>query len=319
MKKTIHFLSAFLFLITVLSLSSCFSDGSGDGSLKSPLDDGSTESSLMLAELSLSEAGLSPVFDSQVQSYTAVASPSCETVSVTALSVSREALLSINGGEKKSWSISEEITLDSTETTVIISVSSNDSDSTRDYSISISKNSDLIKNSSFEEFEETGTAILWEMSSSSGSLLSEDISFARNGSRAARFSNLTQSISGREALSGAFGLEPGKDLTSSLYCYLPEDSIDGNTERVCISLKLYYFLDEACSEPAEPGSHTMRSRTLSGEGQWQQVSFTREAGDIPSDAAYARLAIRACYDEETGSPDSTVWLDCASVSFSGEI
>ncbi len=268
-----------------------------------------------LNELSLGSTDLIPVFSPEVTGYTVREESLSFPVTLRAVSSERDMLISINNGERLPGPLAAEVTTLPADRSITVSVTCEDTGKARTYRITITGSLPGIANGTFEECDETGAPLSWEERNGNGEFMTETVPFALNDSRAAFFQSLTQSISGREVLSAPVELTEGKGITASVRCYLPADDIGGNTGRVNVSLKLYYYSNESCLEEDLTGYATMRKRSLNSEGSWEEIPFTKTAEDIPAGTQFVRMALRACYISEVGSAESFLYFDSAAINF----
>jgi len=152
-------------------------------------------------------------------------------------------------------------------------------------------------NASFELFNEYNHPFDWELLTSGEFKSSGDYYY--EGLLSGTFTTVTSSISGREILSSPVQVTPGKMIIVSGRFYTP--SIEGTSpERIKTGFKLYYYTDEECTNPASTAYSTMAKVSLKEQGVWEIISYDRTADQIPQDATFVRIGLRACYDKDAG-------------------
>ncbi len=193
---------------------------------------------------------------------------------------------------------------------VTIIITSEDCNSTTEYRFNISSPENLIDNFSFEQLSDESLPIAWQMNSSGGYVISSENVF--DGDNAFSFDSLTQSISGRELVSGPCPLTGDKScIRLSASFFLPLDSVSDNTQRVLFSLKLYFYSDVECNTPASTAYRTMKSTEVSEEAAWTELSF--DINEVPDDCIAVKAAVRACYNPGLGSRETAHFIDSVSL------
>ena len=189
---------------------------------------------------------------------------------------------------------------------------SNDEGEEEIYSISIKRMNEMpVENFSFEEFDELSRPYSWDMAGAGNFITGEEVS--HSGNYSAYFSSLTTSIGGREILSSPVEIEEGNGLILSAWLYLA-DSDEGSPERVSSSFKIYYYTDNLCEIPASTPYSTMSRISPDAQGVWERISWERSADQIPPDAKFIRIAIRACYNKDKGgTKDNRLYFDSISL------
>lgn len=135
---------------------------------------------------------------------------------------------------------------------------------------------------------------------------------AQTGNNYAQFSTLTTALSGREARSNCFAIEAQKALNFS--AYLRTSKPVANTKA---GLKISYFTDSACSQPASVASQAQTAASLAASSTWEKREFNRTLSDIPTDARFAYVGIRAQYVSGVGSSPDSVQFDDILVTVPG--
>jgi hypothetical protein len=165
----------------------------------------------------------------------------------------------------------------------------------------------LLSNGSFEKDQQpasgpaTAPPVGWTMvtSSASGNLLhavqadgTNGVPPAAHGLDVARFDSLTSSISGREAQSDCFPIDPSKSVAARAQVRIPSGQLPAGTKA---SLKLWYFKDATCTtKSAVRDSDTQTGASNSASGVWEARSY-QPASNPPSDAVMGKLSVRAQY------------------------
>ena len=150
----------------------------------------------------------------------------------------------------------------------------------------------------------------WDMISS-GSCVALELADAPDGERVFSFDRLTSSIAGREAASAPFTVRPGVRI--SLHARIRASRGNG----VCrAAFRIYYFQDEEGAVPSALNEYdTMNSVPVGSDTEWEILSWDRDGENVPSDAAFARIAMRACYDSSSGgNGEDMVFFDDVTVT-----
>lgn len=168
----------------------------------------------------------------------------------------------------------------------------------------------LVRNGSFEA-DLASPPSDWLLTTA-GTLSAANAINAQTGNNYAQFSTLTTALSGREARSNCFALEAQKALNFS--AYLRTSKPVANTKA---GLKINYFTDAACSQPASVASQAQTAANLAATSTWEKREFNRTISDIPPDARYAYVGIRAQYVSAVGSSSDTVQFDGIQVTIPG--
>jgi len=154
-----------------------------------------------------------------------------------------------------------------------------------------------VENRSFEVFNENSFPVKWTMAGAGECRSSGEYNYS--GSYSGTFTTLTGTISGREVLSSPVEIDPDKKLIISAMFYTP--SVESlSSERINISLKIYYYTDAECTIPSVTGTATMAKSAIKESAVWEKVKYERAPEDIPDDGHFARIGIRACYDSTGG-------------------
>lgn len=142
-----------------------------------------------------------------------------------------------------------------------------------------------------------------------GSFAAANAVNAAAGNNYAQFSTLTTSIAGREARSACFAVNATQPLNVSGMFRTSKPV--ANTRA---ALKIYYFTDAACATPASVTSQAQTAFALSASSAWEKKDFNRAAADIPDDAKYAFVTVRANYVSGVGTSSDQVQFDNISVT-----
>jgi hypothetical protein len=262
-----------------------------------------------LAALSVTPGALAPQFFPDNFSYTLSLDDAVSEITV-AVEPAEGFSVCINGAEPD----------DSGATVVDIGTGSDDvivtalspAGETRDYSIRIVRTfSSEIANWSFESSDVENAPLNWTMNST-GKFAVYD-GGAHDGTHAGYFTSLTGQINGREVLSDPVAIDPSMGLTLSAWIYLPQTG--GDTQRAGVGIKCFYYTDPQCLNPCESASATRPKVSPETENTWKQVVFPRTAAQIPEDAWYVRIGLRACYDASHGGTEGTIiYIDSVSIT-----
>jgi endonuclease/exonuclease/phosphatase family metal-dependent hydrolase len=136
--------------------------------------------------------------------------------------------------------------------------------------------------------------------------------FSGSGYNYAGYTSLTTKIGGREANSNCFAINPSADLDFSGYIITP-DAANGSY----VSFKIWYYTDSACSSSASVAYKTQTSFSLSAANTWELNTFNQLGADVPSNANYAAVSVRAGYDRKKGDSTFRVFFDNLVVTTSG--
>lgn len=315
-RKNILFIMIILIGVTLscsegLENKSCIIDTPGAADTTGENQNGDEPgAAVYLESLTISRGYLNPEFSPETLNYRILLESEVSELSVT---TGPSAGCSVESDDS---SISSEnntflITITKPETILSLSVS-NSAGEVRIYSLSITRMEENFPgNSSFEDFDELKHPLEWEKSGS-GELLSTD-EFFHTGGRSGTFTTLTSSISGREIISSPVEIVQGKSLIiSGWFC---TDYIENlSPERIYSSFKIYYFCDAGCTAPASTPYSTMSKTGLKEAGAWEKIAYTREPEQIPADAEFIRIGLRACYDKDSGgTADDRVFFDDISL------
>lgn len=289
-----------MFIITVLFF--CFCGEKPDYGEDSVPDstivneDGVSDPVIRLESLTVSAGEMSPAFSPGIYSYDiSLTSDICEII-ITARPYERCIVqISDFGISLSDYTAVIAINRRLTEVPIFVSVENYEG---YIYTLRILRAEDKpVANRSFELFNDKKYPEEWTMAGAGEFKSSSD--FSRTGFSSGIFTTLTGSISGREVLSAPVGVEQGFKLVLSAWFYLPD--VEGvPTERVNVSLKIFYYRDEQCTIPASIPYSTMAKSVIENQGVWSNIQFVRMPDVIPSDAAFVRLAVRACYDGANG-------------------
>jgi hypothetical protein len=179
----------------------------------------------------------------------------------------------------------------------------------------------LLSNGSFEKDQQpasgpaTAPPVGWTQvtSSATGNLLhavqadgTNGVPPAAHGLNVARFDSLTSSISGREAQSDCFPLDPAKVVAARAQVRIPSGQLPAGTKA---SLKLWYFKDATCTtKSAVRDADTQTGASNAASGVWEARSY-QPASNPPSDAVAGKLSVRVQY--VSGSSCGTGGTNCA--------
>lgn len=253
-----------------------------------------------LDSLTISPGKLTPEFNPGIYNYSIILMSDISTLKATVIS-SAGNTVEISNAEPSTENNAYLISITEPEKNISISVYSEAGEGVIYYlkiRRMVEKN---IPNSSFELFDELKHPEQWEVTGS-GELLCTDAG-AYSGQYSGTFTTLTTSISGREAISTAVEIEQGRGITLSGWFFI--DNISGlSPERVLFSFKVFYFTDTECSIPASTTASTMTKIPLTCQGVWEKITYERKPEQVPHDAAFARIGVRACYDKESGGTKS---------------
>ena len=297
-----------VFCVLVLAFAACDDSGSNDNSTIQ--DDPVIQA--RLESLEVSHGTLDPEFRPLSYSYYLEVEDTVSELTVTARAASGLSL-SVDGSPVGGNEYSSTIPLSNDSTEVIITVSLGDENS-RDYVLQIVKRHEsAVPNWSFEYFEtvdELSIPLNWTMNSSGAFVVSGE--YALYGSYSGKFETLTQAIGGREVLSDPVPIIGGRatEVKALFYLFNENDPLPKPDPRVDVSIKIYYYRDAACLDPCEIESYTKNKAPLGSSNSWGYVSLTRDADEVPADAQYCRIAIRACYNEsEGGTEGDALYVD----------
>ena len=295
-------------IVLMFAIAACDDGGAGE----KPAGDGPVLQAGLNA-LRVDPGELDPVFSSETLSYEVSVDSSLAAVTVTAVP-DDGTRVSVNGNDVSADEYSAEVGLAGERTVITISASAEGLLS-REYRITVVRAAqNPVRNWSFESYEIVAARESSELtvSTASGEFIAAG-DYAHDGSHSGMFTKLTGTIGGREVLSDAIAVDPLRNLTVSYWIYLPRE--DRNSGRAGAGIKIYYFTDQDCLVPCENASDTKPRVSPSLEGVWEQVSFERVAADIPGDAAYIRIALRACFIASAGGTDEdAIYFDGVSLS-----
>ena len=248
--------------------------------------------------ITVSNGSLSPEFKEDIISYELIVPNGTDTVSINPQCANDPCNFSLTQSGNV---INNPISLSNNNEDITLTVIES-TNKEKKYTISLKIDSNLIKNSSFEQVE-NDSLLHWTIISS-GTFISENNILSLHGSKIGYFPKLTSSISGREIQSDSFAIDNTQSIELSAYFYT---SIDPSHTK--ISLKIWYFQDESCTITATDESNTQRSLNLDSKDTWQKVTYFQTTDHIPSDANYAKMSIRVMYDKKLGSSSDIVYFD----------
>ncbi|HOO72896.1 MAG TPA: cadherin-like beta sandwich domain-containing protein [Spirochaetota bacterium] len=300
-----------VFCVLVLAFAACDDSGGNDDSTFQ--DDPVIEA--RLESLQVSPGTLDPAFSSLSYSYYLEVEDTVSELTVAARAASG-LTLSVDGVPIDGNDYSSVITLSDDSTELTITVSSGDENS-RDYILQIVKlHESAVPNWSFEYFEtvdESSVPVNWTMNTSGRFLVSD--TYALYGSYSGKFETLTQTIGGREVLSDPVAMQGATAVEVEAWFYLVDENDDALADDAEVSIKIYYYRDTGCLDPCENESYTKNKVALTSVNTWERVSFQRDADEIPADARFCRIAIRACYNaSEGGTADDAMYVDGVSMT-----
>ncbi len=164
-----------------------------------------------------------------------------------------------------------------------------------------------ITNPSFES--NTGNPpVGWQVLTSGIFQSSKGTVTAQNGTNVAAFSTLTSAISGREVRSSCMAINPLSGLRANAWLRTP-----AAVTRTRTALKVYYFKDAACTQAASTASHAQTGFSLTSPDTWEYAEYTRTASDVPDDAMYAGVSLRANYVSGTGASTDLLFFDSVNL------
>lgn len=259
-------------------------------------DDGGDDPVVRLESLTVSTGEMSPAFSPDIYYYDISLTSDIRDIRITARP-HEGCTIQISDAElsPSNYTAVIEVNRRLTEVPIFVSVENYEG---YIYSLRILRAEDKpVANRSFELFNDNNYPEEWNMTGAGELRSSSD--FFRTGLSSGIFTTLTSSIGGREVLSAPVGIEQGFKIVLSAWFYLPY--MEGvSAERANVSLKLFYYRDEQCSLSASTPYSTMAKEVLENQGVWEMIHFERMPDLIPSDAAFVRIALRACYDSTNG-------------------
>ena len=309
-------LITYIFIISFIFSPSCSEVENKTPEKESPPtvteDPGDTEPAPLpwLDSLIISPGILSPEFDSGTSLYTLLLESDVTELDLE-IEPSPGSSPFINCGEFSTYNLHSIVPVSHTTGDLHISVNNLDGEENL-YTVQIKQMSEkFISNSSFEESDELYKPHDWTVTGA-GEFRSNN-EFSHSGEFSGFFTTLTTSIGGREVLSAPVEIEQGKGCIISAWIYLPV--AEGRSiGRVNCSLKIYYYTDPLCENPASPAYSTMSKISPGEEGVWEKIRYERSADKIPPGAEYLRIALRACYNRDNGGTrDDRIYIDDIAV------
>jgi len=271
-------------------------------------DDPATD--IKLESLAVSYGNLVPVFDPDVFSYDVKLTPEITELNITA-QPPPDCYAEINDKLLTHDSCSVIVPINGNLTSLSISTGDNVRDG-EIYNLKIIRMEEkIIENHSFEFIDDKNHPSGWELAGT-GEFISVN-EFSRSGNFSGAFTTLTGSISGREIRSRPVEIEQSKSIIASSWFYVPY--IEGSTtERISVSLKIYFYTDAGCLTPASTEYATMTKTFLKEQGVWEKIIYERGIDVIPDETRFVRIAVRACYNSVSGgTKNDRVYFDDISL------